>query len=189
MAGELYPKTAGSPAKVLVENMHIKSRGFSLIELMVAIAVLAIILTFALPNFQTWIRNIQVTNAAQSITAGLQKARGEAVARNANVSFTLGADSGWTISIVNPAQVLETRAASEGSNNVTHIVGPGGAETMITFNNMGVIVANADGSATLMQVDLSATGATRNLRIVIRAGGSARMCNPSLASGSNVSAC
>lgn len=165
-----------------------KHLGFSLVELMIGVAILAILAGLAMPNFQTWIQNSQIRNAAESITNGLQRARAEAVARNANVTFALGADSSWTISVVTPASVIESRSANEGSKNVTRTELPVGATT-ITFNNFGGVVANVPASASLTQVDLAAVGGTQNLRVTIGVGGNARMCDPNLAAGSSPRAC
>lgn len=162
--------------------------GFSLIELMVGISIMSILAGLAMPNFQAWVRNSQIRNAAESISNGLQRARAEAVARNTNIAFALGTDSSWTISVVTPASVIEQRFSNEGSESVTRTVLPAGATT-ITFNNFGIVVANADGSAPLTQVDLVAVGGTQNLRNTIGVGGNVRMCYPNLASGSSPRAC
>jgi type IV fimbrial biogenesis protein FimT len=165
-----------------------KNAGFSLIELMVSVVVLGILASIAVPSFQTWIRNTQIRNAAESITNGLQRARAEAVSRNTNVSFVMGTDSSWAISVVNPASTIDQRLASEGSKNVTRAVLPTGATT-VTFSNVGFVVPNADASNSITQVDLVAAGGSQNLRVTIGTGGNARMCDPNLASGSNPRAC
>lgn len=175
---------------MLVAN---KYRGVTLVELMVGIAILSILLSVAAPNFQYMLLNSQIRNAAESVANGLQKARGEAVARNTNVSFVLGAAatgtySSWTVNVVSPASTIATRDSSEGSKKVTRTVLPASATT-VTFNNLGSIVANADASATLTQIDFSAVGGNRNMRIIIGGGGNTRMCDPNLASGSSPRAC
>lgn len=175
-------------------NTFPKSRplGFSLVELMIGIVVMAILAGLAMPSFQTWLRNSQIRNAAESITNGLQRARAEAVALNTNVAFVLGADSSWTISVVTPASVIESRSANEGSRNVTRTAFAADlitSATTVTFNNFGGVVVNADASASLARVNLAATGGTQNLRVTIGAGGNARMCDPSLTPGSSPRAC
>ena len=165
-----------------------KSSGMTIIELMMGIAILAIVLGIAAPSFSQWTRNLQIRNAAEAITNGIQRARAEAVARNTNVSFSLGADSAWTVSVVAPATVIEARSASEGSQDATRTVVPAGATT-ITFNSLGIEVANADASAALNQVDLAAVGGNKNMRVTIGVGGIAKMCDPSLAAGSSPRAC
>lgn len=171
-------------------NASLKSRhlGFTLVELMIGITILAILLGLAAPSFQTWLTNIQIRNAAESIANGLQRARAEAVTGNTNVAFALGVDSSWTVSVVTTATVIESRASTEGSRSVTRTVFPVGATT-VTFNNFGLVVANADASASLTQVDLAAPGGSQNLRVTIGVGGNTRMCDPNLATGSSPRAC
>lgn len=69
-------------------------RGFSLIELMVAMAIAGILLALAAPSFRNWIRNMQIRTAAESIQNGLQLARGEAVRRNDLIRFQLTSTTG-----------------------------------------------------------------------------------------------
>lgn len=155
--------------------------GFTLVEVMFAIVVLAILATLAMPSLQSIIRNAELRNGAEAVLNGLQKARAEAVARNTNVSFVLAADTSWTVAVVNPSSVIERRYASEGSKNVIFDVLPAGTTT-ITFNNLGQVAANADGTNTLREVDLATFPADRSLRVAIGISGSAKMCDPGLPS-------
>lgn len=161
-----------------------KNKGFSLVELMIGIAVIAILATIALPEFKSILKDIQVRNAAESVANALQKARAEAVSRNRAVAFTLGADadgtrSDWTISVVSPASVIEARTSKEGSSSVTRTVEPDGA-TKITFNSLGLATGDA---SQLTSIDFNDADANGPLRITIATGGSARMCDPNVSSG------
>jgi len=62
--------------------MH-KQSGFSMIELMVAIGILAVLATLSVPNFIQWRDDAQLSYAAQDIYSNFQKAKVEAVRRNA----------------------------------------------------------------------------------------------------------
>lgn len=73
-----------------------RSRGFTLVELVVTIAVFALLLFAALPSLGTWTDNTRIRNVASSLLDGLQLARAEAIRRNQNVSF-------WLVNIDNPA--------------------------------------------------------------------------------------
>jgi type IV fimbrial biogenesis protein FimT len=73
---------------------------------------------------------------------------------------------------------IQVRPGGEGSSSVTVARTPANATT-VTFNSLGQIVANADASATLTQVDLDVSGRSRELRVVIGTGGLIRMCDPS----------
>jgi len=71
-------------------------KGFTLIELMVVIAVVAIITSFALPSYRTLIEKRQVTSGAEQIGAFLSSAQMESVKHNqfVGVNYQLLAD-GW----------------------------------------------------------------------------------------------
>jgi len=61
------------------------NRGFTLIELMIAIAVLAIVLGLGVPSFRDAIQNNRATAAANDVVTALQLARSEAIRRRQNV--------------------------------------------------------------------------------------------------------
>ncbi|MBI2509431.1 MAG: prepilin-type N-terminal cleavage/methylation domain-containing protein, partial [Betaproteobacteria bacterium] len=66
--------------------------GFTLIELMVGIAIVGILIMIALPNFTIWIQNTQIRAGAEGILSGLQLARTEAVRRNADLARALSGE-------------------------------------------------------------------------------------------------
>src|SRR2546425_10294753 len=75
------------------------SLGFSLIELVTALAVLAILATVALPSYQNFVLTQRVRGASYDLMTSLVFARSEAIKRNASVSMTQAAGGwaqGWT---------------------------------------------------------------------------------------------
>ncbi|MEE2002608.1 GspH/FimT family pseudopilin [Alkalimonas sp. MEB108] len=64
-----------------------KETGFTLIELMVTVAVMAIVLTVAVPAFTNVINSNRLTSQANELLSTLSFARSEAIRRNADVIF------------------------------------------------------------------------------------------------------
>ena len=73
-------------------NCH-KQAGFTMVELMIVIAVIAILTAIAVPNIISWLPNYRAKAAARDVISNFQKAKMEAVKRNRDViiQFTPGA--------------------------------------------------------------------------------------------------
>lgn len=82
----------GRPLSTREVTFERGSRGFTLIELMVAIVLLAILVKLALPSFTLWINNAKVRTVAESLQTGIRLAQTEAVRQNRSVvlAFTNG---------------------------------------------------------------------------------------------------
>jgi len=77
-----------------------RSRGFTLTELMIVVAVAAALTAAALPAYNEFVRNQRVKTASFDVFSTLVYARSEAVTRNASVTVTpTGGNwaSGWTV--------------------------------------------------------------------------------------------
>lgn len=70
-----------------------KQSGFSLMELMVTIGILAILAGFGVPNFLKWRADAQLRYAAQDVYSNFQKAKMEAARRNAFCTIIFDANS------------------------------------------------------------------------------------------------
>ena len=66
--------------------------GFTLIELMVVVALAAIMLTLAVPSFQNMIANNRITSHTNELVMAINMARSEAVKRNVRVILCRSAD-------------------------------------------------------------------------------------------------
>jgi len=66
-----------------------KQRGFTLIELVVVLVIMAILLAVSVSSFSAWIRNMRIRAAAESVITGLELAKSEALKRNTGVRFSL----------------------------------------------------------------------------------------------------
>lgn len=163
--------------------MHAKTKGVTLIELMIAITIFGLLIAMALPSYARWIQSTQIRTAAESIQNGLQLARGEAVRRNTAVSFTLSGNN-WAVAVVNPAATIQSRSGTEGSPNAV-ITAPANPYS-VTFNSFG---RTTTGAATINVTNPTggsceaAAGPMRCLNVIVQAAGQVRMCDPMLGSG------
>lgn len=115
--------------------MH--SKGVTLIELMVAIAILAILSMLALPSFQRSIERNRIVGAAENLLADLRYAQTESVKRNLATALTFGAvGANWAYT-VNSAPV-KTNTAADYQNiaispHADNTAANGAAANTITF--------------------------------------------------------
>lgn len=162
----------------------VKQSGTTLVEMLVGMAIFAILVSMALPGFMTWIQNTQLRTAAEATLNGLQIARGEAVRRNSQVTFTLTGNN-WIVTDAAGA-TIQSRSGSEGSANAVINV----AGTMpLTFNGLGRpsgTLAVVGGGDILRLSILNPTGGScqasgggmRCLEVRVTRGGQVRMCDP-----------
>lgn len=86
------------------KNGFSKAFGFTIIELMIAVAVLAIITSLALPSYQTLLEKRRVTSAAEQVMAFLSSAQLESVKRNREVGVNLqSSGEDWCLVMVEDA--------------------------------------------------------------------------------------
>lgn len=110
------------------------ARGFTLLELMVVVALLAIISALAAPSFKNLLASQRVRVTAYNIVADLILARSEALKRGENVSLTPALSqwtNGWSVNVVSTTEIL----GGQGSvgNGVQFTASP----TSVTFDRNG----------------------------------------------------
>lgn len=93
------------------------ARGFTLLELITTITVMAVLAGLAAPSFSTFIANQRARNASFDLMAALTLARSEAVTRNRNVTFVRATtsqawDKGWqVVDPITPASPIQVQQA------------------------------------------------------------------------------
>jgi type IV fimbrial biogenesis protein FimT len=108
-----------------------KSSGFTFIELVITLAVAAVVTSIALPSLSGLIRNTRVKQTASDMVMTLAYARNEAVNRNAQVSVVaLGTwNAGWQV-VAGGAPLRQTALSGE-------VTVGGTAPSMLTYNPDG----------------------------------------------------
>lgn len=163
-------------------------RGFTMLELMVALSIAALLLTVGLPSFTTFLRNSEIRSTAESISNGLRVARTEATRLNKPVSFTLagGGNPGWSINEFDPVALtliqppIQQYASVEAGRNSMTVNAPANA-TAITFNGLGRVISPSPiATPNLQQIDVTSivAGEARTLRILVDDARGIRMCDP-----------
>ncbi|MFT5533906.1 MAG: type IV fimbrial biogenesis protein FimT [Burkholderiaceae bacterium] len=131
------------------------SSAFTLVELLVAMAIVAILLGLAAPSFQSFILDARITSEARKFSLALQTARSEASRINASVLLCASAGktvcgTDWTTNklVFADADRDKVRATTETlvfsgapSSAQTTVTGP--AAGWIEFNSSGQVNAKA----------------------------------------------
>jgi len=113
-----------------------KSKGFTLIEMMVVVAILGVFAVVAVPSFVTMIQNNRITSQANTLLGALYYARSEAIKRSDPVQIcksntgtgcdnSLAWHDGWLVwtdtdedGSVDSSEILKVGAAFDGGNEV-----------------------------------------------------------------------
>ena len=181
--------------------------GFTLIELVVAIAIFSILSALAVPAMRTWVANVKVRAVADALQNGVRLAQAESLRRSRQVVFSLtnstapatsltaaANGSSWALNFVpamtdgsETATFIQSGSLAATTANVS-VTGP--AE--ICFNSVGRLVANgstgvAGGSCTLPTTGtpptqnyvVSLAGADRSLQVEVGLGGQVHLCDTS----------
>ncbi len=173
-------------------------RGFSMLELMVTVSILAILIGIGMPQMAQWIQRMTVSSASELVQNGLRQAIGEAIRRNTEVDFILtdgtpnvsgvaslvakqdGAN--WAIRVVDTAasnRFVNGHQTKELSSDVT-LQGPAG----VRFNGSGRVLdltGTPVGGKQIFRITRSGSGLA--YCVFVTPGAAVKMCDPSRASG------
>lgn len=181
------------------------SRGFTLIELMVTLAVAAVLMMVAVPSLTTFKRNAELTSATNTLLASINAARGEAMKRGRSAMVVANGSSwssGWTVFVDTVATQSYTDAdftvlVQPALTNFTVTGTPGstatGATPYLLFDASGYSKTKTGGfNALTLSITPNFTSdaqlADQTRRVVVAATGRARTCKPASASDTSCSA-
>ncbi|THU05247.1 prepilin-type N-terminal cleavage/methylation domain-containing protein [Lampropedia puyangensis] len=122
------------------------SKGFTLLEAMVVVALLALLSTIAVPSFQTMIANNRVSSSASELQVLLLFARSEAVYKRTATSVEI-ASSTWNVK--SGSNLLRTTNVSDAvSVSVSPNEDIGFAVSGNASNDFSIAVSNSGASRT-----------------------------------------
>ena len=131
MRYDLWMKGKSAPKK------YSKAAGFSMIELVVTLALLTIVLLIAIPNFHRISANGNLKTAARDLIADFNTVRERAIAENRQFTFTFNGNNTYTYSA----------PASGGNPALNQTKSPANIAPDIAFSNL--TFGGAGGSVTL----------------------------------------
>ncbi len=177
-----------------------RAGGFSLVELIITVSVLAVVTLLVVPGLGGWIANARMRTVAESLQNGLRLAQGEAVRRNRQTVFALTNatpsitaapqtdGSNWyvrALPLLGTAEDLSDASfyvqGGTFTNQSVSIAGP----ALVCFNSLGRQVANSAtgltsncGAPADAVYTVTRSGADRRLKVQVSIAGRVRMCDP-----------
>jgi type IV fimbrial biogenesis protein FimT len=165
--------------------MRALQHGFTLIEIMISLVIIALLISLGAPAFSDWIQNQQTRAAAEATLNGLQVARSQAIALNNNVSFQFMGDLSsscataplrpdgnlltisWVVSLGDPTGACDKKVGDTPPGPVIQsrtgtestpnalVTTTPGGSTTVTFTPLGATTSNPDGSLVMQSMVFS----------------------------------
>jgi len=166
---------------------HQTKRGFTIVELMVALSIAAVLITIGLPAFNGFLGQQRLTTYTNDLIGGIAYARSEAAKLGGVVSIqALTTDNGnewgggYCIVAGNPGNCNGTPLRRIAAPTAVTLDAIGGLEAIYTlsFNSRGLLVGGLGGAIQICSTDASvANGRTLNITPVGRTMAQELTCN------------
>ncbi|MCB1759216.1 MAG: GspH/FimT family pseudopilin [Gammaproteobacteria bacterium] len=147
--------------------MQQRETGFTLVELMVTVAVIALILMIGVPGIVNMKRNSDLITTARELTVALNYARAEAVRQGVDIDVVAkvgGWGTGWEIQLSSDGSVIRSFEAPPTGIALALTGGP------VTFEGLGNVAATAcfdvtvSDSSSVRSLPISAAGRVTTCR-------------------------
>src|SRR5262245_6217368 len=86
-------EVAPVPGAMRTHPIQSRQNGFSMIELLIVVAIIVILAAVSLPSIGQYIRNYQINGAASRIAVQIQSARSKAIMKNVNLGTVFAVTS------------------------------------------------------------------------------------------------
>jgi type IV fimbrial biogenesis protein FimT len=141
--------------------------GFTLVELMTVIAIMAVLVSIATPNMMNWINNAKVSSASRQVLSSIQEARIHSIKVNSTT----------TIEFSEAGETYETRKWNPQANdfNIQTYSLPAGVQMTAAFGNGRVLRYNGRGLPSSMGNVVLANNSGKTIEIRVNINGSPRI--------------
>lgn len=136
-----------------------KQNGFTLVELMIGLAIVAIVLSIGVPSFGDLIRNNRMTTQVNELVGALNLARSEAVKRGQSINVTAASGgsnwkAGWTVETTAGGTDIRVYASQDGEHT---LIADGGQSTF-TYDSQGFLSTACAANCTVTLCESGETG-------------------------------
>jgi type IV fimbrial biogenesis protein FimT len=154
-----------------------RTRGLTLMELMVTAAIMAFLVVLAAPSFNEFLARGRLSGAAESLAQDLQLARSEALRRDSDVTLSLSPGGNWCYGAVASGIACTcTVANSCALRQVDNTAYPGVTMAAPTFGGNATTFRARQGLVNAGAVELTHPDAG-TLRVSLGAAGQVSICS------------
>lgn len=138
-------------------------KGYTLVELCIVLALLAIMSTLAIPAWKNYSSNINLKTAAREVMSDLLNARQQAIEENINTRLTFNvANNNYTLSRTDTGITYWTKPLTSYGNGISI--------QSVNFNNGSTVSFQRRGTVTMGNLVLTnLTGSTATITVQITA--------------------
>jgi type IV fimbrial biogenesis protein FimT len=149
-----------------------KPKGFSLIEMMIVVAIMGIMAALASQMIGSYLLNVKLRSTAEELKESLDFSRSEAIKRNDTIKYTSLSGGGWKVEgyVNDILSTLKSKPSASGSKSVVTT-----DQAVIRFDGSG----RSDVSATFQVTPVTGSCADITcLNVEVIKLGKIKLCNP-----------